>query len=649
MVFSQLRQRGDVGVDRGVGVEAVDRARGLAGEERLLLVLGDLAGEEALAGALVVAGVSAGEALLVAVVDHRLAAAEEHQLVGEEVARQRVIRVLQEVADPAHVVVAEEGGKRGGRAVGRGVTVIAGVEALQTLGAVARRETDRRRLEGEVENAVHVGVADVGRELHRVGVVDLAEHEEIGLALRVGVVEDLLRPGLPEFEVHVLGGVDAEAVDAEVDPVLIHLHEAVHNGRVLGHEVVEPREVAVGDRLARPGRVAAVVVERRVVQPRGGLGVLVRLGDDRGVGEGCRRVELGEGVAAGEIRRVEGVAGRIEVGRGRLFDVGVLALLVRDHIGGVIGDDVEVDLDAAVVGLGDESLELLVRAEVRVDAGEVGDPVAVVARAGVLALALHRTVGEARRQPDRARAEPLDVVEVRSETGDVAAVEEALVGRVEPGREAVSFEAAGVVRRVAVGEPVGHDEVELLVAAGLAHRRRDERVIRVFVAASEAECFEAHPVDRVVEGEAQGRRAGDGERDVVGAAVEAVRLVPRVVERDLVLVRAGGHLELGRVHALGLGEGQLGGGAVGLPVVGAAQLGLQRPDEGDGASGFRGCRGGGRGRQCDAPGEDERGAGDGGQNAADTGGGRLRHGAPEGAARRRADGGLRATVPGKAL
>jgi len=130
---------------------------------------------------------------------------------------------------------------------------------------------------------------------------------------------------------------------------------------------------------------------------------------------------------------------------GRLVDVGELVLLVGDDVGGVVGDDVEEDLDAARVRIGDQRFELGVRAEVRVDLGEVGDPVAVISRTGVGSLALYGTVLEARRQPDRARAEALDVVELRAQSGDVATLEEALVGRVEARREPVAGESAGVV------------------------------------------------------------------------------------------------------------------------------------------------------------------------------------------------------------
>src|SRR5690606_10123759 len=154
-----------------------------------------------------------------------------------------------------------------------------------------------------------------------------------------------------------------------------------------------------------------------------------------------------------------------------------------------------------------------------------------------LPLALHGLVHEARRQPDRRRAETLDVVEVRAQTGDVAALVEAGGGRVEPGREAVAAEPARVVRRVAVGEAVGHDEVELLAVAGLSDRVRDEGGIVVRIPAAEGEDLVADAVLYVVEEEPERRGTRDRERDVVAAAVEAVRLVPAVVHRDLVLPR----------------------------------------------------------------------------------------------------------------
>ena len=59
----------------------------------------------------------------------------------------------------------------------------------------------------------------------------------------------------------------------------------------------------------------------------------------------------------------------------------------------------------------DECLEVRIGAEMRIDVGEVGDPVAVIAGALLARRPLHRLVLEDRRQPHRRRAKPLDIVE----------------------------------------------------------------------------------------------------------------------------------------------------------------------------------------------------------------------------------------------
>jgi hypothetical protein len=66
------------------------------------------------------------------------------------------------------------------------------------------------------------------------------------------------------------------------------------------------------------------------------------------------------------------------------------AVAVLDHVGGVVGDDVQIDLQAARMGGVDEGLELGPRAEVRIHVGEVGDPVAVIAGGLLARRPLHR-------------------------------------------------------------------------------------------------------------------------------------------------------------------------------------------------------------------------------------------------------------------
>ncbi len=476
----------DRDVHRAVGDEAVDGPGASRADLDVVHVLRHLAGEHRLPRELVTA--SAGETLLVAVVDDRVAAGEVHQLVGEPVAQEQLpaaragVVGLDEVAEPAHVVVAQEGRQGVGVGVLVGVPVVVAEELREPLVAEAlRREPAGRVLEREVEDRLHLVVGRVVRgEGLRGGAAavegHLAEHEEVGVAVPLG---DGLQPraeGLPELVVDVLHGVDPEAVDVEVlDPGLVDVgHPGDHLGS-LGEEVVEAEEVAVLAVLAGEGGVAAVVVHRRVVEPGRDLHILLGRVQHRRVGERGRRVERGEGGRAGEVAVVEGRAVGLLVGRGVLGDVRrACALLVADHVGGVVGDDVEEDLDAPVVGVLDESREVGVGAQVRVDLGEVGDPVAVVA-GGRAVLELDRLVGEDRGQPDRVGAETLDVVELRAQALQVAAVVVALAGRVEAGDVLVPAQPALVVGRVAVGEPVAHHEVEVLV--GQARPRRVPGVV----------------------------------------------------------------------------------------------------------------------------------------------------------------------------
>ena len=87
------------------------------------------------------------------------------------------------------------------------------------------------------------------------------------------LVGDSRRELLPELDVDVLDGVDAEAVDAEVDPGAVDVGHPLDDPRVLGEQVVEADEVAVLARLAGERRVAAVVVVDRVAEPVGVLDV----------------------------------------------------------------------------------------------------------------------------------------------------------------------------------------------------------------------------------------------------------------------------------------------------------------------------------------------------------------------------------------
>ena len=140
MPAAQCRECADVLVQRRIRIESIDRSRDLTRDERLGGVLLDLGREHVLAGGLIVTASGSGEALLVSVVDHRLATGEVHQFVGEFVALHGRAAVLQKVSDAPHVVVAEECGQRCSVRIGRRVEVVAREQRAEPLRAVASRE-----------------------------------------------------------------------------------------------------------------------------------------------------------------------------------------------------------------------------------------------------------------------------------------------------------------------------------------------------------------------------------------------------------------------------------------------------------------------------------------------------------------------------
>ena len=128
-------------VERMRRLEVGLRVRAIGPDQVVVEVVGHLAGEHRLARELVAA--RAGEALLVAVVDDRVAAREVHELVREPVAGEQLgvgrARVAggDEVADPAHVVVAEERRQLVGVRVGVRVPVVVLEERAERVGRLA--------------------------------------------------------------------------------------------------------------------------------------------------------------------------------------------------------------------------------------------------------------------------------------------------------------------------------------------------------------------------------------------------------------------------------------------------------------------------------------------------------------------------------
>ncbi|OMG61402.1 hypothetical protein IL54_4829 [Sphingobium sp. ba1] len=222
------------------------------------------------------------------------------------------------------------------------------------------------------------------------------------------------------MRVDMAGGIDAEAIDAEtVDPVAEYLDHPRNDARIFGHEVVQPDKVAHRRAFAAIGRFAPVVIEGDVVQPGGRLGLFLALGDIGRIGVG-RIGQPGEIVRAmviiaGEagIDRLAGDAAAPLIGIVRARAVGAGgngAFAILDDVGGVVGNDVHIDFHAPPMGGLHQCREIGVGAEMRIDMGEVGDPIAVIARTFLALGALHRLVAEDGADPDGGRAQSLDIV-----------------------------------------------------------------------------------------------------------------------------------------------------------------------------------------------------------------------------------------------
>ena len=396
--------------------------------------------------------------------------APQHFLIGNSGARG-----AHEIREAPVVVIADEGRelpRRPRAALVEGIPLEEPGQNLGPLRAGDGRAHRRRKSEIEHRGQPVDPRVDGERPGVRALAVGLTEDMEVGNAPRLRAREHGRHEGLPELRVHVLRGVDAEAVDPVlVDPGAVDVDESLEHPRVLGHQIVEPEEVAEGRALAAEGRVAAVVVVDRVVEPIGNLEVLVAPRHVRGVGvvgarEPCE-------VLGGLVRRVvseEPAVDRLaaetaaplirELGVRAIGAAGHRALAVGDHIRGVVDDDVEVELHAARVHRVCEGAEVVVGSKVRIHAGEVRDPVAVVAGGLPPLRPLNGLVPEDRRYPDRARSELLDVVEPRDQALEIPAVVEALVGGIEAGREAVAPEAAAIVGRISVLEAIGQEEID---------------------------------------------------------------------------------------------------------------------------------------------------------------------------------------------
>ena len=332
-------------------------------------------------------------------------------------------RAADEHRESTGVVIADEG--RQGARLGRAAFVqwIAEEQSLPPFGALlARERLERSGTEGEVEHRRIFVDPRVDRQrarLHRI-LIDFAEDVEIGNSAR-------FRPGLhggderlPEFGIDVLGGIDPETVDAEpVNPASEHLDQSSDDPRVLSIEIVESGEIAIGRAFAIPFTVAAIVVPDRVVEPGRNLDAFFGLGNRHLIGKirvGEARIIGGTAIAvaveAGIDRRTVGPAAtliRIVCDRAVAACLDRAALILN-HVCSVIGDDVHIDLHATRMRRIDQGLEVGIGAEMRINLGEIGHPIAVITGRFLARRTLHRLVLENRRDPDGGDAHALQII-----------------------------------------------------------------------------------------------------------------------------------------------------------------------------------------------------------------------------------------------
>ena len=463
------------------GVEIALRSRRIGADQGVVVVAGGLRSEHIFARRLVVAVTD--ESLFVAVVDHRAAAqCQQHCMTKLDARKQLFLADLGPVPfhdrrEAAHVVIAEEC-----RHAERGfltafVEHVAVEQFVEDMRSLALRHGFADRLgESEIE---HRGKSVTARVLRDIAIVrtiavDLAEDVEVGNARFACGFEHGGNEGLPEFGVHMPRCVDAETVYAEVaDPCRVNVDHPFDHARMLGVEIVESHEIAEPAAFATEGRVAAIVVIDRVVEPGGDLDLGFRLGDYGCVGIGRigqPREILGAAVGIAHEAKIDRLApdtalSRIGIVAAAAIDVaGLVTLGIADDIGCVVGDDVHIDFHPASVRRFDECLEFGARSEMAVGPGKIGHPIAVIASTFGSRVALYGLVLKNRREPDRGDAQLFKIVESRGQTLEVAAMEETLVFGIEPMREPVTRKAALVVRAIAVLEPVGQDEIDNLLA-----------------------------------------------------------------------------------------------------------------------------------------------------------------------------------------
>ncbi len=249
------------------------------------------------------------------------------------------------------------------------------------------RHVDARHQREVIGHMAFVAMAEIFLHVLR-PLVGLGQ-QDLALGIGIELLAQPLDDGVRLRQVLVVGavalaqigdGVEPEAVDAGVEPALHHLHDGPHHARIVEIEVRLVREEAM------PVELAGL----RIPGP-------VRL---LGIGEDDPRIEV----------FLVGIAPDIPAARARIRRAAACALEPRMLVRSVVDDEFGDDAEAALLGLLDEALEVLHRAEIGIDVAIITDVVAVVAAGR----------GIERQQPQRGDAELLQIAEFFRQPGEVA-------------------------------------------------------------------------------------------------------------------------------------------------------------------------------------------------------------------------------------
>ena len=371
---------------------------------------------------------------------HRRGGVEEGQGRLHHVVDPAGVAALRDVkADAVDVVVVDEGDE----AVLPLPVLRFGAERLGELSGPLPVDEDvlDRLAHGEEERGVErvAGILAVAGE--DLVVVDeiFAEEDKVVFAACGRVLAHVVGPLLDPLLVDVLDGVDAEAIAiGGVDEVFEGLGDPIFDVVFFRGEVVGALELAVdvfGEGV--PVFDRAVVVEPLEVVER--------------------------------VRMLPVVVPPTE----RVVAAAVVALVVllvvapkAVAVGRVVDDHIEDDVNAARMAGVDEVLQLLERAHDRVDVEEVGRVIHVVGRVvDVFALVVHLHAGN----PHSGDTHPGKVIEIVLQPLPVAAVVVVAVlretfARLKPTRAIDPHRARRVVVRIAVGETIGEELVDVHVA-----------------------------------------------------------------------------------------------------------------------------------------------------------------------------------------